>query len=627
MSASRSKGPLRRAQLIAPFGVGAMTILPDGTSVICTGLDFWYKRKGGADSSGDVVISEFVAREWRLERRLEVEHFRIPPDHRSRWNSAAETPNVELTIPFLRFPRFHFCPSCHYLDERSMWERGSIACSRCAAKGNTRFLIQVPIIAMCERGHIQDFPWREWVHEDLEPDCDLPMRLIATGGASLSAQRVICDCGKERSLGQVMGKDLSVTTRGSTPVHKCMGNKPWLGPDAKESCDCDLRGSLRSASSVYFAQVRSAIYLPRAMDAVPNELMEVLSAPPVSTILNAMQDSDDLTPSFLREAFPNQLRPFTLEQIAIALSRLESGEDDAVQADASVDGDDVETGFRRAEFSALSRKRNDDLLQIRHIEIGSYGSSISQFFSQVMLIDKLRETRALLGFTRVYPETDQSNDQLKSLMWKSPPAFNQWLPAYLVYGEGLFFRLNEKRLQEWERRDAVRARVERLVASYRSVQQDRRLKDRNLAPRFVLLHTLSHLLLNQLTFDCGYSSASLRERLYVSENENAPMAGILIYTAAGDSEGTMGGLVRMGRPGNLEPLLQRALTSARWCSADPVCMEMGARGGQGPDSCNLAACHSCALVPETACEEFNRFLDRALLIGDHHNSSLAFFDV
>jgi len=139
------------------------------------------------------------------------------------------------------------------------------------------------------------------------------------------------------------------------------------------------------------------------------------------------------------------------------------------------------------------------------------------------------------------------------------------------------------------------------------------------------MHTLAHILMNRLVFECGYGSASLRERLYISDNPKAPMAGMLIYTAAGDSEGTMGGLVRMGKPGYLEPMVRRALEAAQWCSADPVCMEMGNSGGQGPDSCNLAACHNCALVPETACEEFNRFLDRALVVGDMVNPSIGYF--
>jgi hypothetical protein len=103
------------------------------------------------------------------------------------------------------------------------------------------------------------------------------------------------------------------------------------------------------------------------------------------------------------------------------------------------------------------------------------------------------------------------------------------------------------------------------------------------------------------------------------------MAGVLIYTAAGDAEGTMGGLVRMGKPGYLEPTLRAALRDATWCSADPVCMELGTRAGQGPDSCNVAACHNCALVPETACEEFNRFLDRGVVIGTLEETSIAFF--
>lgn len=157
------------------------------------------------------------------------------------------------------------------------------------------------------------------------------------------------------------------------------------------------------------------------------------------------------------------------------------------------------------------------------------------------------------------------------------------------------------------------------------MRRDRGLASKPVTPRFLLLHTLAHILINQLTFECGYSSASLRERLYVSEDQNHPMSGVLIYTAAGDSEGTLGGLVRMGRPGNLEPVLERTLASAEWCSSDPVCMELGEAGGQGPDSCNLAACHNCSLVPETSCESFNRFLDRWTLVGSPEDASPGFF--
>src|SRR5262249_49459417 len=146
---------------------------------------------------------------------------------------------------------------------------------------------------------------------------------------------------------------------------------------------------------------------------------------------------------------------------------------------------------------------------------------------------------------------------------------------------------------------------------------------RVITPKFILLHTLAHLLINRLSFDCGYGSSSLRERLYCdAEDRDHPMQGVLIYTASGDSEGTMGGLVRQGNPGRLENTLIRSLRAAQWCSSDPICMEST---GQGPESCNLAACHSCALLPETSCEEGNRLLDRVLVVGLPDNLDIGFF--
>jgi uncharacterized protein DUF1998 len=136
---------------------------------------------------------------------------------------------------------------------------------------------------------------------------------------------------------------------------------------------------------------------------------------------------------------------------------------------------------------------------------------------------------------------------------------------------------------------------------------------RGWASRYLLVHTFAHILINQLVFECGYSAASLRERLYVSADPAAPMAGLLVYTAAGDSEGTLGGLVRLGQPERLGPVVRRALSRASWCSADPVCSEH--LGGQGSKLANLAACHACVLLPETSCETINQGLDRALVVG------------
>lgn len=229
----------------------------------------------------------------------------------------------------------------------------------------------------------------------------------------------------------------------------------------------------------------------------------------------------------------------------------------------------------------------------------------------------------MVGFTRINAGTDQPIPTLREMLFQNQPE-KPWLPAYVVYGEGIFLEVSERKLELWEKKDNVIVRVKPLQERFAIMQEQKRLGEQDVSPRFILLHTLAHLLINQLSFDCGYSSASLRERLYVSTDTETPMAGVLVYTADGDSEGTMGGLVRMGKPGNIEPVIHKALLSAQWCSADPVCMEVGGEG-QGPDSCNLAACHNCALIPETACEQFNRFLDRALVVGSPDDPSLGFF--
>lgn len=194
-----------------------------------------------------------------------------------------------------------------------------------------------------------------------------------------------------------------------------------------------------------------------------------------------------------------------------------------------------------------------------------------------------------------------------------------WLPAVEVFGEGIYLEIDETRLGEWQESNSkwLSNRLDdgfitRLASELKTLPPLDAV-DRDWASRYLLVHTFAHVLINQLVFECGYSTAALRERLYVSSDTDAPMAGILIYTAAGDSEGTLGGLVRLGRPDRLWPVIQRALGRASWCSADPICSEH--LGGQGSRLANLAACHACVLLPETSCETINQGLDRAMIIG------------
>lgn len=629
--AKRPNGPIRRAQAIAPFGVGAMVTVPGGTTLIIGGLDGWYATPTHNGQS-EPNVEEFKFQEWRLQQLLDVNHFRHPPDYRESWRGTGEMPNAYITLPALRFPTWHFCHFCHLLEQKTPYEvgkAGRIKCPECEQKRRTSYLFQVPFVAMCSEGHLQDFPWREWVHQSANPTCTGTLRLKTTGSASLAGQIVSCDgcSASPRSLGPITladegGTTLTRTLDGSGSPYLCQGHKPWLGPEAaKDACTAHLRGALRNAMNVYYAQIRSAIYLPPVKDEALQELVELFEKPPLSSLLNVVV-SLNLEPGqgalIAKQQQGRLLQRFTQEQIASAIEALQQGH--------LVSGAEEEpvSSFRHDEYQALRTVRNEPHLRIRKEPLNAYGASMAGYFSRLLLVDKLRETRAMAGFTRVFPGTNKPIRELKTLLARSMPA-ESWLPAYIVYGEGLYFELAHERLATWEQQENVMARVAPLASRFGALQEQRRLDAHEISPRFVLLHTLAHLLINQLTFDCGYSSASLRERLYASTDPHMPMAGVLIYTANGDSEGTMGGLVRMGKPGNIEPVIHKALLGAQWCSADPVCMEVGSQSGQGPDSCNLAACHSCALVPETACEEFNRFLDRGLVVGTPDDPSLGFF--
>lgn len=241
----------------------------------------------------------------------------------------------------------------------------------------------------------------------------------------------------------------------------------------------------------------------------------------------------------------------------------------------------------------------------------------------ISLIHKVREVQALIGFTRLKPvdSTDDPKSQAVIVPVKEPET--KWYPAYDVRGEGIFIEFDGSIIDSWRTgNQALAERVKILNDNYKKsfIGENH---PREISGKFLLLHTISHLLIKQLSFECGYGIASLKERIYCSEAaDGKEMAGILIYTACGDSEGTLGGLVRQGRFDTFPRIFNKAIESARTCSNDPVC---SLSQGQGRDSLNLAACYSCALIPETSCEEFNCFLDRGVVVGTFDNPNLGFF--
>lgn len=641
-----SPGSVRRAQLVSPFGVGAMSVLVNGVSVVTAGLDHWF------DSSADgaLDLSEYEEFDWRLQARLGVAQFRLPPDWRTIAPGDKSPTNVKLTVPVLRFPGWSFCPYCKRLQRSPLTMQELVRCPDPSHDQSSRrkpVMSQVPFVAICSAGHLDDFPFTEWVHQDADPSCDGVLRLVSRGGGSLEGQVIMCGydskrkrdpslgCGKERSLRGIMGTQtgasgestvLTETLTSDISTFGCTGARPWLGNFA-ESCQLSMRGALRAAGNVYFPKVESSIYLPRAEGAVSMELHDLISQPRATGVLNTLHQvvGSQTSGAQLRAALdPEVFQSFSDEDLLAAfLDRFGPDSQPAGDHAAVVDtGSLIEPEqWRFPEFEMIRETPNDALL------MGSdpgVHPGLQPFFSRVRRVEVLRETRALRGFTRVQDgllELDAGKAQLRRT---TLAAEHDWLPAYVVKGEGIYFELNPERLRKWENSQLVVDRASLIEAHYGAARARRGLGSRQVSPRMVLLHTFSHLLMNQLIFECGYSSASLRERLYASTAADTPMAGFLIYTAAGDSEGTMGGLVRMADPDLLHDVVAESLAAARWCSTDPVCMDAGAKG-QGPDSCNLAACHGCCLVPETSCEEFNRFLDRGLVVGTLSGQDIGYF--
>ena len=341
------------------------------------------------------------------------------------------------------------------------------------------------------------------------------------------------------------------------------------------------------------------------------------------SIFGAELEAEMLRNQLLKNTPPELFGPISDDELIAGYHDLLGGREEEPGAGEEPDAELLTENdeWRYPEFQHIRETPEDDYLTATNPGIHL---NLKSHLERVRSVDVLRETRALRGFTRVRDDVLKLSAG-KALLRREPlPSGRDWLPAYVVKGEGIYFELNPARLAAWEGRAEVQARAQRITSHYERVASQRGIQDRTLTPRFVLLHTLGHLLINELVFACGYSSASLRERLYVSTAAGREMAGLLIYTAAGDSEGTMGGLVRMARPDNLRSVFASAISDARWCSTDPVCMDAGEKG-QGPDSCNLAACHGCALLPETSCEEFNRFLDRGLVVGTFTDPALGYF--
>lgn len=712
--------PVRRSQAISPFGIGAMVDFPGPISLIHAGLDAWPFDPLNPDHR------EFIEEETRLAKRLGVEYFVQPPDfrkseYRSTDRGAVTTRlNLNLKLPFLRFPLWHVCPRCgkmfasKYHHTSAPKCNGPIGTGRDAGKSHPeRITVQVRFVAACKHGHLQDFPWLEWVFKTHDPDWDIYdprcwLRMTSRGSASLagveiSAERFIGESKIEivakRSLAGAFEGDPARDGPSAFTKMKlfCSGHNPVMAIGKNSSCDkltCgeNLYPLLRGASNLYFPNVVSSIYIPDVDDRNLSEAMlalledrdmkgsfiesalvaenglvsekaaknvlrrwhpeldgeispgELAKAANLHILKHIILDNKNLsryliekvkisptqklTPDLLEKAISNAGLDWGIDvnYILPIISAELFGPTENLKVDSS-DGVDsnVDVQYRHQEYEIFCRDISEGYpktnLLIKSAHISEYGLHVNNYFQRISLLEKLRETRAFVGFSRIFPESSLPIEAQRKLF---SSRHLDWLPAIVVRGEGIFLKFDESKIDEWMEKYGSfhQNRIAKIVTNFDDLRAKRHQDRKEITPKFMMIHSFAHILINQLIYDCGYGSASLRERIYVSDNPKLKMSGVLIYTAAGDSEGTMGGLVSMGKPKSLEQTIARAIEKASWCSSDPVCVEST---GQGPDNCNLAACHLCSLLPETSCEEQNRLLDRGVLVGTLENPEAGFF--
>ncbi len=593
---------LRKSQLISPYGIGAIVDFPNET-LMHAGLDAWEPKEENC------LVDD------RLALRLNVKIFYEP--------SPAQNGQ---TVPFVRFPLWHVCPRCRTMKKANWNIKSPMVCTsknQPAFKGLTcdslkpfwrPTLVPVRFVVACLDGHIEDFPWIEWAHSKETQltrglHCENPSILLkSTGKSGLMGLKVHCNsCNKSRTMTGAAGAD---TLR----EFGCNGERPWLGPEAIEDCQCQTppRVTQRGATNIYFSKVMSSILIPPYSTYVRRKI----SRPKTWDVITRGVSEDGSIDESRIKAFSDDWDiPFT--DLMEAINHKLNG--------TPVGSEQSEEEYRYDEYKAFktgqSRKKNDDL-NVYPQNLSEYDSDVMNYFEDMILVEKLTETRALTGFTRMSPpETSNENGKIKIAPLSNKP--KSWLPATRSFGEGIFFTIKQSLLDSWSSSENVKKRVNIINLRLNEVSSERGWESREITPALMLLHTLSHILITRLSFDCGYGSSSLRERIYCHQSEDKQMSGVLIYTTASDSAGTLGGLVRQGKHKRFEPVLRQALIDTMNCSSDPLCAESS---GQGINSLNLAACHACALLPETSCEEGNRLLDRILLIGGTEDKGLGFFE-
>lgn len=575
--ANKRKAPVasvRRSQTISTYGIGSL-IPVASESFIMMGQDSW-PPKWINDPDNWIIENSFA-------RALGKAHFVLPPD------------GDYFPLPVRRFPEWASCSKCrklapwYFLAAQNMNGEKINTCRFCSAEDAN--LVTSRFVAACAAGHIRDFPYFPWVHNDFSSEISFQddekhsLSLhVNPKDDSLRGMTVKCTCGQERTLEGALGR--------GTLALLCKGETPWLAEGSNNDCGERLVGLQRGATRVWQAETRSTISIDKAASPLEEEVTKNL------------EKLKNFSPELLLQVIPGFFPNEDPDKVLQIFQSLTKENDTSEQMSLAL-------GLRQEEYDALQSDRPETF---NHQTFVCYPQILEEDeceFTKISLtsqVPRMKEVRALVGFSRV----DQSEDSKKHPPLSSNSNEN-WVPAIEAFGEGLFVRLDPKAVSKWENSAFAQDRAHQI--NYPAGQ----LGDNPLVtPRRLLLHSLSHALLNELALNTGYPASSISERVY----DYADQCGILLYTATSDAAGSLGGLCAQGSSENLIKILGNAIQHARWCSADPVCIESSVHG---VNNSNLAACHYCMLAPEVSCEHQNLHLDRACLVGTPDSPEAGFF--
>ncbi len=597
-------GELRQSQLLTTFGPGAMVDLPD-YAVLIGGLEHWRGERKR-------IFEERL--EERVRDLLELEEVALyaPPVE-----DGTDLTGPRSGITAFQFPTWFLAQveETYTAPDRRQYRTRPLVRWSQLREGKYYFtedrkkkpVVPVRFVQACVKGHISDVDWYAFVREDFHTD-RIGQLWLDEGGAGNDFSEIFVRC--ERTGARRPLADAMVTK--AKPLGPCSGRQPWLGPRVWEPCKKANRLLVRSASSAYFSKTERVIAIPDT-DAALKEAV------------------DKVWDDFLQyaESLSEVARERRKQKVFVALEGLSDG---AVWAEIErrKSGAVAERkGIKQAEIETLLSSQTtmgedapDGDFYARARSLDALPVGLSERLERVVLVHRLREVVALVGFTRFQAAMPEVDEEL-SLNVKLAPLAREtsWVPANENRGEGVFLAFSADAIAKWQRQPGVEARGERLEAGFESWKKRKKVpaKVKFAGLPYVMLQSLAHLLITAVSLECGYSASSIRERVYAGESGY----GILLYTGGAGTEGTLGGLVDVGR--DIEHHLARALELGRLCSNDPVCAQHDPINPHEERFLHGAACHGCLLIAETSCERRNELLDRALVVPTVCTPDAAFF--